>query len=306
MARIFTFGEALVDITFRDDRPVSAWPGGAMLNTSVSLGRLGMPVSLITEYGRDRVGTLIDTFLRENGVDTSHAARFSGHRTSLALAFLDRDHNASYVFYKDPPRERLATEMPALTGEDMLLFGSFFALDKGVRPVLNDLLEKARRAGTFILYDPNFRKAHLDELSDLKASILDNLSAATLVRGSDEDFLNIFGTPDADTTYEEIRERVPWLVHTSSSRVVSLRTPRLSLDVEVPSVKVVSTVGAGDTFNAGLAYELFRRRITPAKLEKVSREAWLEILRTAIRLAGRVCGTYENYIPEHSADEVRS
>ncbi len=296
MSRIYTFGEALMDITFRDGQPVSAWPGGAMLNTSVSLGRLGLPVSLITEYGRDQVGNLIDDFLQKNGVDTSHAARFEGPLTTLALAFLDEKNNASYSFYKDYPEKRLDTTVPDLSGEDLLLFGSFFALDPAIRPALIRLLDKARKNSTLIYYDPNFRSSHLHELPALKNSIVENMKAATVVRGSAEDFQNIFGAEDADEAYRQIAGHTPYLIYTASSRAVYLRTPNLSLEIAVPPVKVVSTVGAGDTFNAGVSSELFKRKITPDKLPELGEKEWREILTTGIRLAGEVCGKYENYI----------
>ncbi len=294
---IYTFGEALLDITFRNGQPVSAWPGGAMLNTSVSLGRLGVPVSLITEYGRDQVGDLIDDFLRKNGVDTSHAARFKGHLTTVAMAFLNEKNEASYTFYKDYPAERMQTVLPEPGGDDLLLFGSFFALDPAIRTVLTKLLTTAREKGSFIYYDPNFRSAHLEELPTLKSYILENIAAATLVRGSDEDFRNIFGAENADEAWEAVSGHCPYLIYTASSRAVYLRTPSLSLEVPVPPLeKVVSTVGAGDTFNAGVAYELYKRMIRPGDLEKTGETTWTSILNTGIRLAGEVCGRYENYV----------
>ena len=296
MSHIYTFGEALLDITFRDGQPVSAWPGGAMLNTSVSLGRLGLPVSLVTEYGRDKVGDLIDDFLRTNGIDTDHVARFEGHKTTLALAFLDEHSNASYSFYKDYPEIRLQGGLPQPGKGDLFLFGSFFALDKAIRPVLRSLLKDARKQEAFIYYDPNFRSSHLDELPALKDDILENIGIAHLVRGSDEDFQNIAGASDVDEAYEKIKGYCPYLIYTASSRAVYLRTPRLALELTVPPVKVVSTVGAGDTFNAGIASELYKRKITPGRLESLEEVEWREILTTGIRLAGEVCGRYENYI----------
>ena len=293
---IYTFGEALYDITFRNGQPVSAWPGGAMLNTSVSLGRLKMPVSLITEFGQDPVVELIEDFLQKNGISTKHVARFSGHNTTIALAFLNDKNEASYSFYKDYPEKRLRGIMPVFSGYDFFLFGSFFALDPGIRPILYNLLKKAKEQNTFVYYDPNFRKSHLDQLPLLKKNILENISMATLMRGSDEDFLNIFGAGDADEAYRAVSDKIQYLIYTASDRAVYLRTPDISLEITVPYVQTVSTVGAGDTFNAGIAYELFNRKITPLTLAGLNETAWKEIIKTAIRMAGEVCKSYENYI----------
>ncbi|MCD6201435.1 MAG: carbohydrate kinase [Bacteroidales bacterium] len=293
---IYTFGETLYDITFHNGQPVSAWPGGAMLNTSISLGRLKIPVSLISEFGQDPIGEIIEDFLQKNGISTKHISRFSGHNTTIALAFLNDRNEASYSFYKDYPEKRLQGTLPMLSGHDFFLFGSFFALDPDIRPILHNLLKEAKKQNTFIYYDPNFRKSHLDQLPLLKKNILENISMATLMRGSDEDFLNIFGAGDADEAYRAVSDRIQYLIYTASDRAVYLRTPDISLEITVPYVQTVSTVGAGDTFNAGIAYELFNRKITPLTLAGLNETAWKEIIKTAIRMAGEVCKSYENYI----------
>ena len=293
---IYTCGEALYDITFRNGQPVSAWPGGAMLNTSVSLGRLGLPVSLITEYGQDPIGELLDAFLKDNGISTKFVSRFPDHKTTIALAFLNDRNEASYSFYKDYPEKRLPGKLPVPTDQDFFLFGSFFALDPAIRERLMHLLQISKNHNTFIYYDPNFRKSHLDELPALKKNILENISMATLVRGSDEDFHNLFGAENAEDAYRAISPLTKYLIYTASDRAVFLRTPALSLEIPVPPVKTVSTVGAGDTFNAGIAYELFKRKINPSHLELLKEETWKEIIGTAIRMSGEVCKSYENYI----------
>ena len=89
MRKIYAIGESLLDIIFREDQPQTAKAGGSMLNSVVSLGRMKLPVSFISEYGYDDVGNLIDKFLKENGVDTSFVHRYNDGNTSLALAFLN-------------------------------------------------------------------------------------------------------------------------------------------------------------------------------------------------------------------------
>jgi len=63
MRKIYTIGETVYDIIFKNGKPVSAVPGGAMLNSSVTLGRLGFPVFFISEFGTDPVGKQIEKFL---------------------------------------------------------------------------------------------------------------------------------------------------------------------------------------------------------------------------------------------------
>ena len=101
MRKIYGIGETVYDIIFKDGAPQAAKPGGSVLNSMVSLGRTGLPVSFISEYGRDDVGSLIDRFLNDNGVNTSSVYRYNDANTSLALAFLDEKNDAHYTFYKD-------------------------------------------------------------------------------------------------------------------------------------------------------------------------------------------------------------
>ena len=154
---IYAIGETVYDILFKGEQPVAARPGGAMLNASVSLGRLGLPIHLITEIGNDQVGSQIQKFLNDNGVMLSKTAVFSGGSTALALAFLDDNENASYTFYKDYPEERLNFKMPEVAGNDIILFGSSFSISREVREKLTGFLSAARKAGAIIIYDPNFR-----------------------------------------------------------------------------------------------------------------------------------------------------
>ena len=119
---IYTIGETVFDVIFENEKPQNAIAGGAMLNTSVSLGRIGLFPVLISEVGQDIVGDIIDSFLIKNGVDTSYIYRFKTGRTALALAFLNDKMDAAYSFYKDYPPLRLAITQPSFSSEDRKFF----------------------------------------------------------------------------------------------------------------------------------------------------------------------------------------
>ena len=119
--KIYAIGETILDLIFENNNPIAAKAGGSMLNTAVSLGRLGLSVEFISEYGCDKPGELIDNFLSECGVSTNYLKKFTDGKTPLALAFLDKNKNASYTFYKDYPPERLEIEMPLIKQNDIVL-----------------------------------------------------------------------------------------------------------------------------------------------------------------------------------------
>ena len=305
MRNIYAIGETLYDIIFQKNQPKASKPGGAMLNTAVSLGRLQLPVNLISEYGDDPVGEIIETFLKENRVQTNHIYKYQNGQTAIALAFLDKDNNASYTFYKFYPRERLNIPIPEFKKDDILIFGSFFALNFEIREKLLDLLQKARKQGVIILYDPNFRSPHQNELFSLKPLILQNMSFADIVRGSDEDFMNIFGTDNFEQTYEAIRQYCPTLVYTASHHFVAIQSPTVTAKFEVPEISTISTIGAGDNFNAGIIYGLYKKNVKKADLDNLTIDDWKKIQERAVSFSANVCQSYDNYVSREFADKVR-
>jgi fructokinase len=300
--KVFTIGETVLDIIFKDNQPVSAKAGGSVLNSSVSLGRLGVDVYFISDYGSDQVGNLIDDFLRENHVNTSKVVRFKEHKSALALAFLNENNDASYTFYKDFPEKRLPGLSVNFSKEDYLLFGSFFAITDSVRDSLLKILNDAREAGSTIIYDPNFRRPHLHELETVKPWILQNIGFADLVKGSDEDFELIFGATGPEEAYESVwNAGCSNLIYTSGPKEVVIRTLSVNMKLPVPSIKTVSTIGAGDNFNAGLVWSLYKENIHKEHINDLAEETWKKIAGNGILFASEVCRNYDNYISEEFA-----
>lgn len=298
MRKIFTIGETVLDIVFKNQQPVAAKAGGSMLNTAVSLGRLGLPVHFISEYGTDTVGLIIDEFLNNNGVNTRHVYHYTEGKSALALAFLDEKNNANYSFYKAYPPERLAVAFPEINQDDIIMFGSFYGITLEIRDILRKFLLHARDNNAIIIYDPNFRKSHLFELDKLKPSILENLSFASIVRCSDEDMKMIFNVDDVDSAYRIVKQYCPNMVYTSSSEAVYLRTSFLSNAFSVKKIEPVSTIGAGDNFNAGIVYRLLNQDLKKADIKGLSIKTWTNLINTGIDFATEVCLSYDNYISE--------
>jgi fructokinase len=300
MRRVFTIGETVLDIIFKNQVPITAKAGGSMLNTAVSLGRLGVPVHFISEYGTDQIGEIIDQFLSSNGVDTQYVYHYSEGKSALALAFLNEKNNADYSFYKAYPPKRLDIKFPEVTSDDIVMFGSFYGITYEIRDILYEFLIQARNRGAFIVYDPNFRKSHLFELDRLKPAIIENMSMASLVRCSDEDVQLIFGASTVDQAYEIIRPLCPNFVYTSSSNGVYLRTPKVQTTFPVKKIEPVSTIGAGDTFNAGMVYGIHQNGHKHADTATLTSEQWAPIIGYGVDFATEVCLSYDNYIAKRN------
>ncbi len=303
--QIYAVGETILDIIFKGVEPQTAKPGGSSFNASITLGRLGAPITFISEMGKDRVGDLIQDFMEQNGVDANHLSRFEEGQSAIALAFLNEQSDAEYQFYKDYPHQRLAVEFPEFHADDLLMFGSFYALNPGIRPRVKELLEKAAAAGATIIYDPNFRSTHNQERDKLLSDIEENMGFATVVRASDEDLVNIFETGTPDDAWGKVCSYCDALVYTANAEGVYLRTEALAFHMEVDRIEPVSTIGAGDTFNAGLLYGIWKNRYKKEQIKILDQSQWEELIGTAILFSREVCLSYDNYLPLEFVEQYK-
>ena len=254
--RVIGIGETVLDILFKDDQPQKAVPGGSTFNSIVSLGRAGVPCYMVTEVGGDHVGDLICNYLRDNGVSTEYVCRHDHVKSHISLAFLDEHNDAQYVFYKDHASVALDGKLPEMDKDDIVLFGSFFAINPAIRPVVGGLLRAAREASAWLYYDVNFRKPHIADLKNVMSNVEENMSLADVVRGSMEDFGYLFGLHDGDVIYECVSRFCRTLILTDGAQSIRVYTSDGCETYPVRAIETVSTVGAGDNFNAGYIYAM--------------------------------------------------
>jgi len=305
MRKIYAIGETLFDIIFKNGQPQAGKAGGAMLNSSVSLGRIGLPVHLISEYGDDDIGKIIDKFLVENGVSTSFSDHFRQGNTALAIAVLNERNDASYTFYKNYPSKRLEMDFPRIQKDDIILYGSIYAITKEIRSKFVSFVTSASEKGGIMLYDPNFRKAHASELEELRPLIIENISMAGMIRGSDEDFQNIFGASSPDKAWDVIKKYCNCMVYTASSDGVFVRTMNFAGRFSVKKIKPLSTIGAGDNFNAGMIAAIYKNGITRDQMTTMGEDMWSKVISSGVDFASDVCMSYENYISEKFAEKLK-
>ena len=310
MRKVIGIGETVLDIIFRDNHPMDAVPGGSAYNALVSLGRAGMQGMFISETGADRVGEMIVKFLESNGIDGSGVRKYKETKSPLSLAFLNNRNDAEYVFYKDHPNDKLEMSLPEVCEDDIVLISSFYAVNPVIRKQMTRLLEHARRSGAIIYYDVNFRPSHRDEVEELMPNILDNFRYADIVRGSDEDFEVIFGKRDAQKVYEEdVKPLCDTFIYTRGAKPIDIFTADgrcHSFDVPIIDGDIVSTIGAGDNFNAGFVYGIVSEGITRDMLHKGFDDAPLQrIIDCAMSFSGDCCRSVQNYISESLGQQMR-
>ena len=256
--RVIGIGETVLDILFKNDQPQKAVPGGSTFNSIVSLGRAGVHCAMVTDVGGDHVGDLICRYLHDNGVSPEYVCQHENVKSHITLAFLNEHNDAQYVFYKDHASVQLDGNLPQMDKDDVVLFGSFFAINPAIRPVVGNLLRAAHEAGAWLYYDVNFRKNHIVDLPDVMPNIEENMRLADVVRGSMEDFDYMLGLQDGDAIYERVSCHCRTLILSDGPRSIRVYTPDGCETYPVQTIETVSTVGAGDNFNAGYIYAMLQ------------------------------------------------
>ena len=283
-------------------------PGGSAFNSVISLGRAGVSTMFISEAGNDRVGRRVIRYLEENGVDASNVCVYPDSKSPVSLAFLDEQNNADYIFYKDHPHDQLDFVNPEVNENDVVLYGSFFAINPVVRPQVQGFLEYARQRGAILYYDVNYRASHKSDLVKVTSNLLENFELADIVRGSDEDFQVMYNKNDADSVYRsEISFYTKKFIYTRGAQPVEVRAELgFSKQYPVPPTETVSTIGAGDNFNAGFVYGLIRYGITRDDIERgFTEQQWDQIMACAQAFSANCCQTLNNSIDADFAAKMR-
>ena len=306
MRKIIGIGETILDILFRDGQPQAAVPGGSVYNGVVSLGRMGMDVTFISETGNDKVGQIILDNMRENGVRTDSVNVFPDGKSLVSLAFLNERNDAEYIFYKDYPKLRLDVKMPDIQKDDILMIGSYYAISPLLRDKIKEILDKAKSNEAIIYYDVNFRSNHLSEAIKLMPTVLENFEYADILRGSTEDFQNLFNTGDPDKVYKNnVGFYCKNFICTDADKDIHLYYGKLKKTYGVEPVETVSTIGAGDNFNAGVVYGLIKNNIGKDDLSTLSETDWDKVIRCGIDFSAEVCRSVHNSVSKEFAASYR-
>ncbi len=309
MRKVIGIGETILDIIFRDDQPIGAVPGGSMFNGLISLGRSGVDAAFISETGNDRVGRRIISFLEENHVDASNISVYPEAKSPVSLAFLNENNDAEYIFYKDHPHDRLEFITPDIQPNDVVMFGSFYAINPVIRPQMLAFLQYAHEQGAILYYDVNYRASHLKDLVKVTANILENFELADIIKGSSEDFENMYNKTGADSVYRsQIDFYCKNFIYTQGAQPIEFRAQGgLAKQYPVAATQTVSTIGAGDNFNAGFVYGLLKYGVTRDMLhEGVDAGIWDKVIAEAQQFAANVCGSINNSVDTAFGDNKKA
>jgi len=95
---------------------------------------------------------------------------------------------------------------------------------------------------------------------------------------------------------DKIQFYSPYFIYTAAEKGVDVRGLNFTKHYDSKEIKTVSTVGAGDSFNAGILFGLLRSRIRRQDLPTLTEKDWDEIIQCGLDFSAEVCQSYENYI----------
>jgi fructokinase len=288
-------GEAVADAfpaaATADGLDLRVRPGGSPVNTAVAMARLGVPTTFLGRLSPGVLGTLLRDHLAASGVDLSGTVTAQGS-ASLAIASVDGEGHTSYDFYLRGATD-WAWSVPELAGSSAtsaacVHAGSLALVLEPGGPLIEGLLAAARPTAT-VSIDPNVRPG-IVAASTYREAIGRWCRLADILRMSDEDLAVLRPDGDFDAAC------AGW--HAAGVRLVVLTRGRhgatASLDgavVEVPAVPVpvVDTVGAGDSFTAGLLRSLWHQGHLASRLAGLKPDDVVQAMTFAVEVAARTC-----------------
>ncbi|ATG51351.1 carbohydrate kinase [Brachybacterium vulturis] len=277
-------GEALTDIVVDVDGAHREHPGGSPMNVAVALSRLGHDAQLLTRIGDDARGDAIREHLEASGVRLTPGSSVAAP-TSTALARLDANGAATYEFdlVWDPQPVGLPERV------DAVHISSIGAVLEPGAATVRDTLRRYRETAT-ISYDPNARPTLMGAPELVRAEIEASIALSDVVKASDEDVAWLYGTDDVEDVVDSWRELGPALtVLTRGAEGAVGFSPSGRVQVSPVIVDAVDTVGAGDTFSAGILDALAAKGLLGAEkrpaLAALPNDEIADVLQRAAALA---------------------
>lgn len=286
-------GELVADLIEQPDGSLVPVPGGSPANTALACSRLGVEVQFLGRFGNDVFGERARARLTDNGVLLDGSV-LAPEPSTLAVATTDAEGHATYAFWTQgtadwqwTPQE-LADSPRA--GTRAVHTASVASWTPPGAQVIIDMLARAKAQGCLVSYDPNIRPALVGEHS--AALIEAAIATAHLIKVSDEDVAALHPGVEPVEAARAWLGRGPSLVVVTAGADGARAMREGQPDVVVPaaSVEVADTIGAGDTFTAGLLTSLLTMLPVDAEASTSLASLTDEQVHNALRAAATASG----------------
>jgi fructokinase len=284
--RVVCIGEALIDFKAVGELAFQGFLGGSPFNVAIAAARLGASVSFLSQLSTDRFGVRLHRHLEENGVDVGMLPRSPAPTT---LAFVDEhDGEPAFQFLANGSADRLfdprpRPRLPEDTG--LVQFGSISLLLEPAASSIVDIVRAHQHVVT--LFDPNVRPALIPDRRDYLRRLREWLELSRVVKVSSQDLRWLDERPEGTLVGGWFDLGVEVVLVTDGARGARAYLAN-GVRASVPGtpVRVVDTVGAGDTFNGAVL--AFLAADHAGRLPE-DEDSWSRLLRLAGHAAALNC-----------------
>lgn len=292
MRKIIAIGESVLDTLFVDGQPVKSFVGGRIVCAAASLGSLGLPCVMLSECTTDSVGDIVVNYLSGHGVDTRLIDRYPDGATPFSAIF-PNGSGKQIVNYGVYPKTRFDIVWPRIDEDDIVLFGSLYAIDLPQRQRLYELLKYAVERRAILIYLPGFQHGIGYRLTKVMPHLLENLEISDIVIAHEQDIHDIFPGETGDEAYHgHIEFYCRNYVHLTRSLSLLMYSLGLELPASKPATDNLLGWQAGLT--AGIIAQLFEKNITRQQLLGLDSATWRGILVDARNRAEQAAASDEN------------
>jgi len=289
-------GDALIDFvptrTADDREAVMPAVGGSCLNVAIGMARLGASTGFVGGISNDMFGQMIAAHAEGSNIGLGYATR-GDHQTTLAFVRIIAGES-SYAFYDAETATRNWTYR-----RRSIPFDIIEAVHVGSTTLVNDrgaaetqaLIADARATST-ISFDPNCRPNLVKDKPAYLARMADFAGRADIIKMSDVDFAYLYGDESYQRRADALLERGASIVVITRGKdgAVAWHNTAGQIEVPAPQVKIVDTIGAGDSFQAALLFALHKqKRLRRPPLATISATELRRALSFAADCAGLTC-----------------
>ena len=248
------YGEVLWDVF-----PTHKKIGGAPLNVALRMKSFGVESAIISKVGSDADGKEIVSFLSEKGIETDTIQISEEYKTGVVNVMINEKGNASYDILYPSAWDKIALNediKKKVSDADVFIFGSLICRDEESRQTLNALLDEAK----YKVFDANLRAPYYT--TDV---LIELMMKADFIKLNDEELFEI--SRKLDSPYNSFEQNIKFIADKTNSKQVCVTKGAFGAVLYYDDkfyynsgyfIKVVDTVGAGDSFLASLIVRLLR------------------------------------------------
>lgn len=306
MPEVVSFGELLVDMVSEADVSLGEAPrflkapGGAPANVAVGLQKLSASARFVGQVGNDPFGAWLKGIIEREGVDGDYLLQTNEVRTTIAFVATRQDGKKDICFYRNPGADALfpveAATSEVIEGAKIFHCGSVSLSENPCREAQFQLARLARENGVLVSFDPNWRPSIWPDHEIARELIWEMMKLSDIAKVADEEWEFLTGTTDFDEGAKKIREAGPKLVIVTKGKdgayfnFADASGEVVSGEVGSFEVEAIDTLGAGDSFVAGLLFQLLEYSDLDAALTKENLQRALQFANACGALATTKAG----------------